>query len=91
MRPAFVRRGFRAAPLTYIGCCAARPVSLIQPAQAPVFNAEFTSIREAGCSVTRAGLSMTMRCDHRAIGGTAKRPVPHAALLLTGLLLLIRP
>ena len=34
---------------------------------------------------------MTMRCDHRAIGGTAKRPVPHAALLLTGLLLLIRP
>lgn len=34
---------------------------------------------------------MTMRRDNRAIGGTANRPAPHAALLLTGLLLLIRP
>ena len=34
---------------------------------------------------------MTIRRDHRAIGGTAKRPAPHAALILGGLLLLIRP
>jgi hypothetical protein len=40
---------------------------------------------------TRVILSMTMRRDHRAIGGTAKRPAPHAALILAGLLLLIRP
>jgi hypothetical protein len=34
---------------------------------------------------------MTMRRDDRAIGGTAERPAPHAALILSGLLLLIRP
>ena len=34
---------------------------------------------------------MTMRRDIRAIGGTAGRPEPHAALMLAGLLLLIRP
>ncbi len=34
---------------------------------------------------------MTMRRDSRAIGGTAEGPVPHAALMLSGLLLLIRP
>jgi hypothetical protein len=39
----------------------------------------------------RVCLSMTMRRDIRAIGGTAGRPVPHAALMLAGLLLLIRP
>jgi hypothetical protein len=36
-------------------------------------------------------LSMTMRRDIRAIGGTAGRLAPHAALILAGLLLLIRP
>ena len=39
----------------------------------------------------KVSLSMTIRRDHRAIGGMAKRPVSHAAFMLTGLLLLIRP
>ncbi len=63
--------------------------------------AEFTSIRDpeglrrqvyAVCVTTmRVFLSMTMRRDIRAIGGTAFRPVPHAALTLAGLLLLTCP
>ncbi len=34
---------------------------------------------------------MSMRRDIRAIGGAAERPMPRAALILAGLLLLIRP
>ena len=34
---------------------------------------------------------MTMRRDSRAIGGAAGRPMPGAALILGGLLLLISP
>jgi len=34
---------------------------------------------------------MTICRDDRAIGGTAGWPAPHAALILSGLLLLIRP
>jgi hypothetical protein len=52
-------------------------------------NAPFTNISDLGSP--NEGLSMSMRRDIRAIGRAAARPMPGAALILGGLLLLISP
>jgi hypothetical protein len=79
----------RSTRLTNFPPCTPASISVIGACWTP-FNAEFTSIRDPGV-LDEGCLSMTMRRDHRAIGGMAGRSAPHAALILAGLLLLIRP